>query len=901
MVFSIFEDKSNLLWIGTQKGLNTYNKKTGKFTLYLNDPSNPYSLSHNQVNSIAEDRSGNIWIGTVNGLNKFNRNTNRFIRYYENPSQPANTYICRLYEDYKGFLWIGTFDAGLIRFDPEKESFKRYVHDPLNPNSISDNIVWAILEDNEGIFWIGTAKGGLCEFNPITEKFITYANDYKDSKSISDNAVFTLAKDHQGNIWIGTTGGLNKLVRNEQGKKSFVHFTTTDGLPINTINAIVEDNYQQLWLLTSNGLAKFDPKLVKFTVYSVGDGLQGTAFSINAVFHNKNTGEIYAGGINGYNVFNPGRIRENSIPPVTRIVNLRLFNKVVEVGEKIENHIILTHSITTLKRLVLSYKENIIGFEYAALHFVSPKDNQYAFMLEGFDRDWNYVGNQRLATYTNLPPGKYTFKVKASDYNKVWNDEATTLDLVIKPAWWNTLLFKILVILAMASLIFSVFRIRISLLKKQKHILENTVAMRTEELSEAVSQLEEKQEEVTIQNEELLMHRNQLEQLVDERTIELKTAKEKAEESDRLKSAFLANMSHEIRTPMNAIIGFSNLLDDRETVPEEKELFTKTIRNNGEALLTIINDILDISLIDANQLLLYKEKFCVDEILEELATYYNLKNEKGLYINYVHNETDSSKIYIYNDPIRFRQIMTNLLNNAYKYTDTGHIRFGYSVEEKSVKFFVEDTGIGISEDNTAKVFNYFTKIEPSTKKFYQGTGIGLSICKKLTNQMGGEIAFDSVKDKGSIFYFTLPNIINKEEKSDGESEYQKKGDLSFATVLVVEDENDNFLLLERILKKTGAGIEWARNGQEALDFIENNPKKDKCLVLMDIKMPVMDGFEAVRKIKKKNTGIPVIAVTAYAQAGDKDKIMKTGFDDYISKPINIEKLLEILSRYLAKT
>ena len=325
---------------------------------------------------------------------------------------------------------------------------------------------------------------------------------------------------------------------------------------------------------------------------------------------------------------------------------MRVFNKIVNIGEKVNNRILLHESITSLEKLVVSYKEYVIGFEFAALHFQSPKNNRYAFKLEGFDKDWNFVDDQRLATYTNLPPGSYTFMVKAANCNGVWNNIPTTLKLIVKPAWWNTIFFKLFLILAIIITIFSFFRIRISMLKKRQGMLEEVVATRTEELSEALAQLEEKQEEVTIQNDELVRHRNDLENLIEERTIELKVAKEKAEESDRLKSAFLANMSHEIRTPMNAIVGFASLMDEEDIVPAEREYFIKTIKNNSDSLLTIINDILDISIIEANQLVLYKERFCVDEILDELKSYYNLKNQKQLYIEFV-SAIDRKKTYLY--------------------------------------------------------------------------------------------------------------------------------------------------------------------------------------------------------------------------------------------------------------
>jgi signal transduction histidine kinase/ligand-binding sensor domain-containing protein/CheY-like chemotaxis protein len=892
IVFSILKDKSNLLWIATQNGVNTYNSKTGKFTLYQNNPSDPNSLSHNEARSIVEDKNGTIWIGTVQGLNKFDQKNKRFIRYFENPKNPGFTYILNIFEDSKGYLWLGTYQEGLMKFDPVKETFKKYVHDPNDPESISDDIIWSVSEDNNNILWVGTEKGGLCEFDPSTEKFKTYLHERKDSKSLSQNTIFSVKKDYSGNLWVGTISNLCKIVPGKQGKYDFISYNN------NLVNGIVEDSsHKQLWLLTNKGLGNFNYTNSAFTYYKIRDGLQ---FSINAIYYDNSTGEIYSGGINGYNIFNPKGIGEKSIPPVTRIVNLRLFNKIVNINEKVNDKVILNKSITFLNKLELSYKEYVISLEYAALHYQSPIDNSYAYILEGFDKDWNYVGGQQIATYTNLHPGIYVFKVKSANPDGVWNNQPTSIEIVIEPAWWDTTLFKVLLFIIVISIAVSIFRIRIGVLKKRQDILENMVSKRTEELAYANTVLKEQQEEISLQNEELIEHRNDLEELVSERTSELKIAKDKAEESDRLKSAFLANMSHEIRTPMNAIIGFSGLLDDETIEPMEKKSFINTIRHNGDILLTLINDILDISLIEANQLSLFKVKFCVDDILEELKTYYNLENDKLLSIEYVRDDS-APKIYLINDSTRFRQIFTNLLDNAYKFTENGYINFGHTIEKDIIKFYVKDTGVGINEENKSKIFNYFSKIEPDITKIHKGTGIGLSISKKLVNLMGGEITVESVVNEGSTFYFTLPHNF-RVKKIDLENKADGINDLNFKniTIVIAEDEPDNFLLIEKILTKTEAGIVWAHNGKEAVDYISKHCLYDKCIVLMDIKMPVMDGNEACKKLKEINNQIPIIAVTAYAQAQERDLILRSNFDDYISKPIKRERLLDLIYYYVNK-
>ncbi len=403
---------------------------------------------------------------------------------------------------------------------------------------------------------------------------------------------------------------------------------------------------------------------------------------------------------------------------------------------------------------MLSHKNNIITFQFAALHYAQPSLNKYAYYLEGFEKDWNYTGNQRSATYTNLDPGNYTFRVKASNNDGIWSDKEVALNILIKPPWWETLFVKITIPILMVLIILGIFRIRLSLLKYQKKVLQQTVDKRTEEIQEASTLLEERQEEIMMQNEELLKHRNNLEELVEVRTFQLEKAKQKAEESDRLKSSFLANMSHEIRTPMNAILGFSSLLNETEFNEAEKEGFIRTIKSNGETLMVLIDDILDISMIESNQLILNPQYFDVNNVLTELENFYRLKNDHGLIIEFVNSKDKELILNI--DPVRFRQVMSNLLSNALKYTNKGFIKFGYEKKENEIRFFVSDSGIGIDPKYSANIFDNFYKIEPQSNQVYRGTGIGLAICKRLVELLNGTIWVESKPGYGSNFFFTIP-------------------------------------------------------------------------------------------------------------------------------------------------
>ena len=385
----------------------------------------------------------------------------------------------------------------------------------------------------------------------------------------------------------------------------------------------------------------------------------------------------------------------------------------------------------------------------------------------------------------------------------------------------------------------------------------------------------------------------------------LKESKEKAEESDMLKSAFLANMSHEIRTPMNAILGFTELLTmpDIEIEPEEKENFVKLINVSGNNLLNLIDDIIDISKIEAGQLKIIKKNCQLDSTLKGIQqSFFEIRKNKGkpnidIRLNENAREQD---ITIKTDPFRLNQILTNLIDNALKFTEEGFIEFGYEIKNsKELLFYVKDTGIGMSQDKKDLVFERFRKIEDDDVRLYRGAGLGLAICKSLVGLLGGIIWVDSTPSTGSVFYFTLP--FNKVKTKGGEfrvTDIPDNYNWQDKTILVAEDEPANFIYIEEVLKITNAKILKAINGLEAVEIVKKNKNID--VIIMDIKMPEMDGYEATRHIKKLNENIPVISQSAYAMPSDIDKGLKSGMNDYLIKPVKPKVLLSILNKYLTK-
>jgi signal transduction histidine kinase/ligand-binding sensor domain-containing protein/CheY-like chemotaxis protein len=890
-VWAIWEERPGLLWIGTAGGLKKWDREKKRVTLYKNDPGNPNSLSHNTVKVIYEDLSGVLWIGTDGGLNKFDREKEIFTRYMADPTKPnriSHNIIYSIYEDRTGILWIGTF-GGLNKFNRKKETFTCYKYDPGNPNSLSHSVVRVILEDRFGVFWIGTG-GGLNKFDPDTETFTCYAAVPGIPDSLSHNNIYSIHEDQSKTLWIGTAGGgLNKLDRE---RKTFIHYNMEDGLPNDVIYGILEDEHGNLWLSTNKGLSMFNPQTERFKNYGIKDGLQSNEFNSGACYRSK-SGEMFFGGINGFNAFFPGTIKDNTYKPPIVITDFQIFNKSVSIGQKLDGFTILNKDISETQEIRLSYKHTIFSFEYAGLHYAVPDKNQYAYKMEGLEKDWNYVENRRFATYTYLPPGKYIFKVKGSNSDEVWNEEGVSLKVTIVPPFWKTGWFYLLCILFFLLLILGLHRLRVRRLKNQE---------------------------------------KRLTQLVNERTQEL-------EKVNRYKSDFLARMSHEIRTPMNSIIGFADLVLDTQ-LNEDQYDFIKAIRESGEVLLDIINEILDLSKIEAGQLSLKSIDFDPKVMAYSVCELFIPRiEEKPIQILcVVDNEVP---LNVKGDPGRFRQVLINLMGNAVKFTQEGEVALAIHMEKEEnhrVKLHtkVRDTGIGIPEDKRDSIFKAFQQADVSTIREYGGTGLGLSICTHIAQLMGGNIWVESKPRKGSTFHFTawLEKSRKKTAKKRPPSDehisekkaFIKSGRESIPTqhplmeasrqsvrILMAEDNALNRKLARFMLRKAGYQVDMVTNGKEAVEKFLSNPEAFD-LILMDIQMPEMDGYETTRKIReieknrKKNlhdssfilppsSQIPIIAMTAASMKGDPEKCFEAGMTDYISKPIKKEVLYSVIERW----
>jgi ligand-binding sensor domain-containing protein/signal transduction histidine kinase len=525
-IWSIYQDRTGLLWFGTYGGgVSTYSQYANQFAHYQHKSDNPNSLSDNMVWSIAEDRYGALWIGTFNGgLNRLDPGRNVFTLYQNDPEDPSSLSsndVRAILEDSSGNLWIGT-SGGLDRFDPQAENFIHYRHDPENSKSLSENRVLTILEDDNGYLWIGTRTGGLNKMDPATGECIHYQYNPDDDGSLSDNRIWSLFKDHEGAIWVGTLGGLNMwdeedqrfirytnnpddpqslsndsifsiyedpsdilwigtwgsgLDRFDRETSSFTHFTEKDGLPNNVIYGIEADQDGNLWLSTNLGLSKFNPQTIAFKNYDVRNGLQNNEFNVGA--HAKGqSGKLYFGGVQGFNEFLPNQIRDNPIVPHVVITSFAKFNQTVK------------EDLVDGEEILLSYKDNYISFEFAALDYNAPDKNLYAYMLEGFDQDWVQAGTRRYTSYTNLKGGDYVFRVRGSNNDGIWNEQGTSVQIKITPPFWETGWFIGLAIVITSTGLIAGFRLRVRRIEARSKKLQNLVEERTREIEQRTHELE---------------------------------------------------------------------------------------------------------------------------------------------------------------------------------------------------------------------------------------------------------------------------------------------------------------------------------------------------------------------------------------------------------------------------
>ena len=976
VVTSFAEDVDGAIWIGTYGGLNWMDRRTGAMRRYRNDPKSSRSLSDDRVMSLRVDRAGTLWVGTLaNGLNRLVRGSDTFVHFRHKPDDPtslSDDAITVVYEDSHDVLWVGTYRGGLNRFSPKTRTFDRFLPDPNVPGSLSSERVLDILEDSYGTLWVATDGGGLNRFDPETGSFTAFRADPSNAASLSSDHAWQLWEDTEHSLWIGTQGGgLNRWpgAARQAGRGELQRFDKAQGLPSSVVYGVVEGAPGEIWFSTNRGLARLDTRTETVRSFHTSDGLQNEDFTFGAR-HRTRDGWLLFGGVEGFNFFDPGDIRENrNVPPVV-LTGFEILNRPADL------------SALRNGTVELSYRDAVVAFEFAALDFTAPERNRYRSKLEGFDEDWVELDRRRRVSYTNLRAGHYTLRVKASNNDGVWSD-GVSLPFRVGPAPWRTWWAYALYVLAAGAFLAIVLQAQRRRLELQKA----TALLRMEE------------------------------------------------EASRAKSAFLATMSHEIRTPMNGVVGMVDLLLTT-TLDERQARFAETAKRSGELLMSIINDLLDLSKIEAGKLALESDELDLRELVEDVADLFAMQAH-GKAIDLVCRVEKAPPTRVLGDAARIRQVLVNLVGNAVKFTDEGQVTIDLRLSEgpagPRARFEIGDTGIGIAPERQARIFEPYEQLAGVRNRLYGGSGLGLAIVKRLVTLMGGTIDFESHLGKGSRFTVELPlgmgralepdprldfagsrprvllvdgnplsreatEILLRTQGADVKSvptgaealrdihadegvdlmivdvgvrgsaskdfldELERSGkaarlgvlllvpvagEIAFAgtrrgslvqkpartrellrktvellageapraarasadrsaqvdagcQVLLAEDNPVNQEVALEMLRTLGCAVDAVENGSQALERLRGR-RYD--LVLMDCQLPEMDGYEATRQFRRQESGtpagrIPIVALTARALAGDRERCLDAGMDDYMTKPFTRDQLAALLRKWV---
>ena len=951
---ALWRDRSGVIWVGTNGyGLNVHDPKAGRFRTFRRPRDRSYRNAGFSVYTIFEDSGGHVWIG-AGVLYRWDRTTGA-VRSFETTSDRVedfgNTGAWSIVEDPAGRLWVGTFE-GLYRYEIATGRWRRYAHDPADPAGLPekqvfgvhrarDGSIWAVTrshlarledpeagrfrshrylddappdrwtfpslrEDDDGVFWLGSNRG-LVRFDPATGTARRYRADPSAADGLAHDEVRALLADPgepERYLWIGTAGG--GLQRLDRRTGTFERWTVEDGLPNDVVYGIVADGRGHLWLSTNRGLARFDPASGEVRSYDAGDGLQSHEFNSGAAYRSP-SGELFFGGPYGLNYFRPDEIEDNPhVPPVV-LTGFHRRNRPETVRD---SGTVLTAAISEADTVRLSHADDVVAFDFAALDYSAPAKNRYAYRLVGFSDVWVEAGARRSATYTNLPPGAYTFQVKGSNNDGVWNGEGASLALVVSPPWWGTRWAYGLYGLAVLAALYGVRRYEMNRLR--------------------------------------LAGRLEMEQL----------EAAKLRELDRARTRFFGDVSHELRTPLTLVTGpLGDLLAGRRgelsaAVREQLGL----ARRSADQVLELINQVLDVARLEAGGTPLRARPMELGAFVEEAAAGFAALAERERLDFEV--ATPDGPLTVHADPDQLEKALANLLSNAMKFTPGGGtVRVTVEGDDAAARVAVRDSGPGIPAAELPHVFDRFFRAEGASDRRQPGTGIGLALAREVVELHGGTLRAESEEGFGSTFVLELPRgrghlapdqivpgegteplpddevssaseaaLPDDEASSSGAARPGRPGTApppatdgkqasdegpeeagsveadpaadradgertagDRATVLVVEDHPEVRAYLRDRLATRYRVLE-AADGEEGLEAARARLPD---LVLSDVMMPGLDGFGLCRALKADpaTAFLPVVLLTARAGAEDRLAGLEEQADDYLTKPFDPAELL----------
>jgi ligand-binding sensor domain-containing protein/signal transduction histidine kinase/DNA-binding response OmpR family regulator len=853
VVSSIVEDAKGNLWIGTEGGgLNYFDKATNSFSVYKNSTSDSSSISSNLIKIVYKDSNNNLWIGTSynSGLNLYNPATKRFKHISiakSNKELVSFDEVVALQEDGEGNLWVGS-QSGLTILRKKNGQYEDHTEFTNLENQLHKKNILSLFKDSQSNLWIGTSAG-LFILRNDTKKVTKFQLQENMPNGLQSDFINCVMQDARGNIWIGTYyGGLSLFNANSQ---NFTTFTDKDGLPNNNILGIVEDSEHNLWLSTDNGLCRFNPSNKTFKTYTISDGLASNKFNNNSFFrHSK--GEIYFGGNNGLTSFLPKAIETNSYVAPIVFTSLKLFGNDVSIDA--EDGLLQT-DINATQKITFHHDQNIFTIDFALLNYIKPEKNKYAYMLEGFDKKWNYT-NASSASYNNLPAGSYTFLVKAANNDGIWNGTPATLRITILPPIWKTWWAYCLYAFAFIAIVFFFLRF-----------------------------------------------------------LWMREVYKREHELQQFKLNFFTNISHEIRTHLTLISGpVEKLLGSKQEEGIEKKQL-EHVKSNADRLMNLVSELMDFRKAETNNLPLHVTSNNLVLFLEEIfIAFSDMATEKNINIQFMHA---SNTIEVYFDKRQIEKVVFNLLTNAFKFTPAGgNISLELIDKKNEVQLRFVDDGKGIAPENLKKLFANFFQVNDEAAH-NTGYGIGLALSKSIVELHRGSIDVESeLADENSHGHtiFTITLLKGKEHFSAEQLMPEGNSTTSFTEhantlvapeeqlssnkkplVLLVEDNDELRSFVHESLSSQYEVME-SINGAVGLESaLENIPD----LIISDVMMPEMDGLTLAKKIRadERTNHIPIILLTAKASSSNQIDGLETGVDAYIIKPFSI-KVLELQARNL---
>jgi signal transduction histidine kinase/ligand-binding sensor domain-containing protein/DNA-binding response OmpR family regulator len=899
-ILTMCEDSKGDIWLGTQGrgGLAILKGKEIERS-FLNKSNKVWDYNYLaktntqfddedffEIKRLMNDSKNNIWVGAKTGLSKitFKNNSETFdIQKFNDIKDKQGTLIKNsvfaIEEDRKGNIWVGYWRKGIakITFNTQSETYTsvNYQNEFNNTNSLSNNLVRDILEDSNGDIWVGTIRG----LNKLKQDaadniaFTGYLNDPENKNSLSNNYVLDVFQASNGLLYVGTFGGGLNQIEISNNTLNFKHYTKKEGLPSDVVYQIKEDNQGNIWMLHVREISKLNPKTGAVTYFENQDGINVSEFKDNAMLFT-NSGMMLCGGVNGITFFQPDRLSVNEIKPQLIISDFKLFNEIILPLEKRNGKVILKKGINETKKIVLPYSLNSMEFVFSSLHFSNPEKNQYKYILEGFDEKWQYSkGNERrFASYTNVPPGNYIFKVFGSNSVGVWTDEPKEISVLINKPWYLTTLAIFIFSLLTFAIIYSFVKIRLNQIHlKSKMDIESAV------------------------------HEN-------------------SEEMNQMKLQFFTNISHELRTPLTLIVGpLSQIMNGRADTKDIPKL-NSIMYKNSNRLLKLINQLLDFRKAESGNLnLIVQNDELVSFVGEVFTAFEDIALEKDIKFLFL---SPKKELDAWFDNDKIEKILYNLLSNAFKFTPKGK-GITVSLEKETINsedyaiIKVIDFGIGIPKDELISIFDRFYQTRKENNAINEGSGLGLAYIKHLVEIHKGEINIQSEFHKGTTCTVTIPisktaysnNSIIELQPQKYDFKYTKIGvdvikenqlipkktiksakehSKETPLLLIVEDNRELQDYLVTFFSYDYR-ILTANNGKEGLEqAIKNIPS----VIISDLMMPEMNGIEMCKKLKTDiNTShIPILILTAKAGLENEKEGLETGADEFILKPFNIEVL-----------